>query len=344
MTHNIRTPRPDQHDIRDQRPDQHTTPVTNRDGDSTKQCATQATSQGTALYKSRIPPPDQYDLEDDLDKAFDALDGWRPRPADDQTPWLENTVRAGTPTMPGDETYKDMTLPANLTKSHMEFRIDVIGDSMQDAGIDSGDSLTVRMGLQPRDGDIVVASIDDEATTKAFIRDEEDNYWLVPFNSNFKPIMLSDKMNVRIIGVVTEVIKPNPRRSYRECISIVKAAKAGEPPVKAKVATPEMMNKVVIDSQRNGYWKSARAWAVVLAIYQIWGYQGSVREFVDEVSTWPDIDKSSHKCNRDAASKLSQRYLLDKSVERWERNGVPKPYCLLGLRLEHALTEMNGGE
>ncbi len=287
---------------------------------------------------------EQLELEDDRDRAFDALEGWRPRPADDQTPWLENTVRAGIPTMPGDEMYKDVTLPANLTQSHMQFRIDVVGDSMQDAGVDSGDSLTVRMGLQPRDGDIVVATIDGEATTKAFLRDEYDDYWLVPFNRKFKPTRLSEKMNVRIIGVVTEIIKCAPRRSYGECFKIVKEARDGEAAKKPKVATPAMMSKAAIDTQRCGYWKSGRAWAVVLAVYQIWGFKGTVKDFVDEVPTWPDIDKSSYKCNRDAASKLGQRYLLDKSVERWERNGVPKPYCLLGLQLEHALKAMSENE
>jgi len=286
------------------------------------------------------PYPQDYDLEDDPHKAFGALDGWRPRPADDETPWLENTVRAGNPTMTGDEHYKDNTLPPSLINNHLKFRIDVVGESMVDAGMEEGDSLTVRMGVQPHDGDIVIATIDGEATVKAFIKDEENTYWLVPFNSAYKPIKLNNKIDVRIIGVVIEVIKSNPRRSYWECIKIVKAARGDEQPVKAKKATPEMMSKVTIDSQRNGYWKSARGWAVVLAIYQIWGFDGTVKDFVDETATWPDIDKSQYKCNRDAASKLSQKYLMSKSVELWEHDGVPKPYCILGLQLESDLMAM----
>ena len=107
-----------------------------------------------------------------------------------------------------------------------------------------------------------------------------------------------------------------------------------------KVATKEMMSRAAKTTQEAGYWKSQRSWSVVYVVYGIWGYQGSVSDFLDEVPGWPDdVDKST-TCNRDAVEKLKNKYNFTKHIEEWRDNGVPEQYCILGEQLESELVKL----
>lgn len=85
------------------------------------------------------------------------------------------------------------------------------GHSMLGAGIDDGDLLVVDKSIVPDDGDIAVVFIDGEFTLKRIRRDrQEDCLWLVPENSDFSPIKVTQESNFMVWGVVTY----NIRRQY----------------------------------------------------------------------------------------------------------------------------------
>lgn len=151
--------------------------------------------------------------------------GMEPRLCDTPVPYTEQCVKAGIPAMPGDPSRDEyIMLPKDLVGCTPMFFVDVDGDSMQDAGFRPGDRLRVQMCDYVEDGDIVIASVDGECTVKAYLCDEEGRKWLVPRNDSYMPILLTEDMDVRILGRVVEHIRHAPRvphsdlmRSIRRC-------------------------------------------------------------------------------------------------------------------------------
>ena len=106
-------------------------------------------------------------------------------------------IHAGLPTL-AEENFED-TFPIPLQYVHSNkqlFMLHVAGDSMVEAGIENGDLLIVEEGPTARNGEIVVAVMEDEATVKTFYR-ENGHIRLQPENSGMEPIIVQD---ARIIG------------------------------------------------------------------------------------------------------------------------------------------------
>lgn len=83
------------------------------------------------------------------------------------------------------------------------FALRVRGDSMQGAGILSGDLVVVRPQQTADDGQIVVARIGDEATVKRLQR-RNGRVWLVPENDAYAPI---DGTDAQLIGLVKALVR-----------------------------------------------------------------------------------------------------------------------------------------
>lgn len=84
------------------------------------------------------------------------------------------------------------------------FMLEIMGESMIEAGILDGDLVIVRQQKTANNGDIVVAMTeDDEATVKRFFK-EKDYIRLQPENSSLEPIILR---NVSILGKVIGVYR-----------------------------------------------------------------------------------------------------------------------------------------
>ena len=79
----------------------------------------------------------------------------------------------------------------------------VSGESMIEAGILDGDYILVKKQNVARNGEIVVALIEDEATVKTFYK-EKDHIRLQPENSALDPIIVPD---CKILGVVSGVFR-----------------------------------------------------------------------------------------------------------------------------------------
>ena len=76
---------------------------------------------------------------------------------------------------------------------------------MTGAGIQSGDMLIVDRSLEASHGKIIIAAIDGELTVKRLSRDQM-RVQLLPENSNYPPIDITQEQELVIWGVVTHVI------------------------------------------------------------------------------------------------------------------------------------------
>jgi len=86
------------------------------------------------------------------------------------------------------------------------FALQVRGDSMVDAGIVEGDYVIVQKQETARPGDMVVASLEGEATVK-YYQPRKGNVELVPANENYQPIVVDGSVEFRIFGLVRGVIR-----------------------------------------------------------------------------------------------------------------------------------------
>jgi DNA polymerase V len=123
-------------------------------------------------------------------------------------PLYSSTVKAGFPSPADDhiETYLDLN--AHLIKHpSATFFVIASGDSMSEAGIQSGDMLIVDKSIEVTHGKIVIAAIDGELTVKRLSRTAE-GVQLMPANPKYLPIDITNEQDLIIWGVVTHVIHP----------------------------------------------------------------------------------------------------------------------------------------
>lgn len=124
-------------------------------------------------------------------------------------PLLTNEVKAGLLMDVSDESYEDFfPLPESIAQNENNFLMKVKGDSMIDAHIKEGDMVLVNpSNIEPQNGDIVVAKIDDngdeDITIKRFFK-EKDCIKLVAENKEYPPII---QEKVSIVGKVVGLIR-----------------------------------------------------------------------------------------------------------------------------------------
>lgn len=105
-----------------------------------------------------------------------------------QVPVL-GTVTAGLPIYAVEEVQGYIPFPDK--EGRELFALKVKGLSMRDAGILDGDYVVVEKRPVARDGEIVVALLDDEATVKRFFQ-EKGRVRLQPENPDFEPIYATE--------------------------------------------------------------------------------------------------------------------------------------------------------
>lgn len=117
---------------------------------------------------------------------------------------LVGRVTAGQPILAVENIEETYPLPTELVGDDNIFMLTIQGESMINAGIFNGDFVLVREQSTARNGDIVVALIDnEEATVKRFYK-EKDVIRLQPENDNMEPIYARD---VSILGKVVGVFR-----------------------------------------------------------------------------------------------------------------------------------------
>jgi repressor LexA len=113
-------------------------------------------------------------------------------------------VTAGQPILAQEHVEDQFPLPVDFVRADEKelFFLKVQGDSMVDAGILDGDWVLVRQQETARNGEIVVALIEDEATVKRFFK-EQGQIRLQPENRFMDPIIVPDaKVLGKVVGVI----------------------------------------------------------------------------------------------------------------------------------------------
>ena len=118
---------------------------------------------------------------------------------------LIGRVAAGKP-IEAIRTSETIDIPRDMMGPNV-FALQVSGDSMKDDGIFDGDYVIIEKTNQPKNGDIVVALVDeDNVTLKRFFR-EKTRIRLQPANSNFKPIYTRKALvQGRVRGVIRKYV------------------------------------------------------------------------------------------------------------------------------------------
>lgn len=123
---------------------------------------------------------------------------------------LAPNIKAGFPS-PADDYLRDsLDFNRDLIKNpEATFYGRVSGDSMRDAGINESDIAVIDRSLQPTDGDVIVAYVNEEFTIKYLdLTHKEEGYIeLRPANPYYSPIRIDSTDNFRVWGVVVWTIK-----------------------------------------------------------------------------------------------------------------------------------------
>ncbi|GAA0137272.1 transcriptional repressor LexA [Paenibacillus sp. YSY-4.3] len=113
-------------------------------------------------------------------------------------------VTAGVPITATENIEDYFPLPQHYAGEGEIFMLSVVGNSMIEAGIHSGDYVIVRKQQTANNGEIVVAMTeDDEATVKTFYK-EKDHIRLQPENATMEPLRLK---HVTILGKVVGLFR-----------------------------------------------------------------------------------------------------------------------------------------
>ena len=112
-------------------------------------------------------------------------------------------VTAGLPILAEENIEDSFPVPVDFVGNTDAFMLVVKGDSMINAGIFDGDFVIVRQQTVAKNGDIVVALLNDEATVKTFYK-EKDYFRLQPENPYLMPIIVKE---LSILGKVIGVFR-----------------------------------------------------------------------------------------------------------------------------------------
>ncbi|MBQ3135519.1 MAG: transcriptional repressor LexA [Oscillospiraceae bacterium] len=111
-------------------------------------------------------------------------------------------VAAGSPILAQESVEEYLTFDTNGMEGE-HFALRVRGESMLNAGILPDDLVVVHRQQDARNGEIVVALLEDEATVKTLDR-RNGKTWLLPENPDYEPI---DGTYAQILGKVVAVVR-----------------------------------------------------------------------------------------------------------------------------------------
>jgi len=118
---------------------------------------------------------------------------------------LHGRIAAGLP-IEAMEGQSSLSVPAALLGPGEHYALEVSGDSMVEAGILDGDYALIRKADVARDGEIVVALVDDSEATLKYFRREGQMVRLDPANRNYDP-QRYDPRQVRIQGKLAGLLR-----------------------------------------------------------------------------------------------------------------------------------------
>ena len=120
---------------------------------------------------------------------------------------LVGNIAAG---LPIDAIYNDnekLNVPNYLMGEGNYFALNIIGDSMIDIGINEGDIAIIKQKNDAKDGDLVVALIDETETTLKRFRKNGKEVVLEAENKNYKSQVYKSGSNIKIQGILSGLIR-----------------------------------------------------------------------------------------------------------------------------------------
>lgn len=111
---------------------------------------------------------------------------------------IVGTITAGQPILAVENVDSYFPIPSEFMPNSETFMLRVKGDSMINAGIFDRDKILIQKQSHAKNGDYVVALIDDEVTVKTFYK-ENGYIRLQPENDSMEPIIVQD---LQILGIV----------------------------------------------------------------------------------------------------------------------------------------------
>ena len=197
------------------------------------------------------------------------VQGWEVMDCDTEVPFFDVPVPCGTPKALDDIPARAMMVPHDFDSVLGSLFTRVSGDSMEDAGIHDGDIVRVVTGQKICDGDILLVKVDGETTAKAFCIDSDGQPWLLPKNDAYTGFPLTEDQDVRVTGVVKDVLNHVQSVSYRECLGLIEEAKKRRHmPMEF---TPQQTSRVIASMASKI--EVARHW---FGVYRIFADQGAV--------------------------------------------------------------------
>ncbi|MDT3696041.1 MAG: transcriptional repressor LexA [Ignavibacterium sp.] len=116
-------------------------------------------------------------------------------------------VAAGSPITAEENVEGSIVIdPAFIKKDEDSFALKVKGDSMIEAGIFEGDLVVISPKAPVKNGDMIVARLEDEVTVKIY-ENKSNIIKLIPQNKSYQPIIVKNKNEFSIVGKVTGVIR-----------------------------------------------------------------------------------------------------------------------------------------
>lgn len=112
-------------------------------------------------------------------------------------------VAAGSPLLAVENVEDLLPVSIDFIGNSESYVLKIKGDSMIEAGILDGDYVIVNKQNVAKNGDIVVALLDDSATVKTFYK-EKNHIRLQPENSSMEPIIVKE---VSILGIVKGLVR-----------------------------------------------------------------------------------------------------------------------------------------
>ena len=134
------------------------------------------------------------------------IPGYEPNNTEEGLPVI-GRVAAGAPILAQQNVEDSCRINPEFFHPKADYLLRVRGMSMKDIGIIDGDLLAVHTTREARNGQIVVARIDDEVTVKRFKR-EGNKVWLIAENPEFAPIEVNlEEQELIIEGLSVGVIR-----------------------------------------------------------------------------------------------------------------------------------------
>ena len=114
-------------------------------------------------------------------------------------------VAAGSPILAQENITDYFPIPVDYLPNKETFMLIDKGDSMINMGIYDGDYVLVEAASTAKNGDVVVALVDDSATVKRFYK-EDGHYRLQPENDSLDPIIVPE---CQVLGKVISLYRRN---------------------------------------------------------------------------------------------------------------------------------------